>query len=341
MTKPGSNSAAVPIRGGAFLVTGGASLVGAATVELLLAGGAVLVRVFDNFSLGAEDAVAQLCQDPRVELIRGDVLRLPQLLRATEGITGVIHLASLMSLSMDSDPWTGLRVNVEGVQNTLEACRANRVRKVVFASSIAAYGFGPGIAGDLVETTPFHAVGAPPGAILYGASKIIGEQLCRHAYRKSALDYVALRYSTVYGERQHRRAANALYIVEAHERIQRGQRPQVIGDGQETKHFVYVGDVARANCRALEANATDIALNLSGPQPISTLELVRLVAELSGHPEIEPEMVPPDPAKLRLTSGGAFRVDHAAADSALGWRPEVDMREGLRRLLEWRNRAAA
>ena len=97
---------------------------------------------------------------------------------------------------------------------------------------------------------PFHSFGAPPAAIIYGASKIIGEQLCRDAHLKRGLDYVVVRYSTVYGERQHYRAANALYIIETHDRVRSGQRPQVIGDGSEAKHFVHVSDVARANVAA-------------------------------------------------------------------------------------------
>jgi UDP-glucose 4-epimerase len=332
-------SAAVPVKGGRFMVVGGASLVGSATTAELLTRGAAEVRLLDNFSFGSNDAIAHLRGDPRVKVIQADVMRLPQLLAASEGLDGVIHLAAFMTLSMDRDSWSGLDVNIRGVQNVLEACRANRVRKLIFASSNAVYGYGPGVKGDLVEATPFHSTGAPPAAILYGASKIIGEQLCRDAYRRHGQDYVVLRYSTVYGERQHYRAANALYIVETHDAVKRGERPKVIGDGSETKHFVYVGDLARANCMALEAAATDVAVNASGPEPITTLELVKLVAELSGRPDLEPELTPPDPGKVRLTSGGAFRIDHAAARAAIGWAPEVGMREGLRRLLTWRDQS--
>jgi UDP-glucose 4-epimerase len=335
-----TKSAAVPVKDGRFMIVGGASLVGSATAAELLARGAAEVRLLDNFSFGSHEAIAHLTGDPRLSVVQGDVLRLPQLLAASEGLDGVIHLAAFMTLSMDRDPWTGLDVNIRGVQNVLEACRANRVRKLIFASSNAVYGYGPGVHGDLVEETPFFSFGAPPAAILYGASKIVGEQLCRDAYRRHGQDYVVVRYSTAYGERQHYRAANALYIVETHDAVKRGERPKVIGDGSETKHFVYVGDLARANCMALEAAATDVAVNASGPAPITTLELVKLVAELSGRPDLEPELVPPDPGKVRLTSGGAFRIDHSAAWTAIGWAPEVDMREGLRRLLTWRDGAA-
>ena len=330
-------SSAVRIEGGCFMVVGGASLVGSATTEALLDRGAAEVRLLDNFSFGSGEAVAHLKDNPRVKIIHGDVMRLPQLLAATDGVEGVVQLAAFMTLSMDRDPWAGLDVNVRGVQNVLEACRANRVEKIVFASSNAVYGYGPGVKGDLVEDTPFHSAGAPPAAILYGASKIVGEQLCRDAYRRHGQDYVVLRYSTVYGERQHYRAANALYIVETHDAIKRGERPKIVGDGSETKHFVYVGDLARANCMALESDVTDVTVNTSGPEPITTAALVRLVAELAGRPDLEPEMVAPDVGKVRLTAGGAFRIDHAAAKAAIGWQPEIGMREGLRRLLAWRD----
>jgi UDP-glucose 4-epimerase len=149
-----------------------------------------------------------------------------------------------------------------------------------------------------------------------------------------------VRYSTVYGERQHYRAANALYIIETHDRIKKGERPRVIGDGSETKHFVYVGDLARANAHAFDADATDVAVNVSGPAPVTTLELVKLVIELSGS-KLTPEHVEPEAGKVRLTSGGAFRIDHAAAEKAIGWKPEIDMREGIGRLLEWREKTLA
>ena len=325
---------AIPIRDHVFTIVGGASLVGSATAEHFLAQGAREVRVLDNFSLGGDGAIAHLRGDPRLKVIRADILRLPELLEAYRGTDGVLHLAALMTLNMDRDPWTGLDVNIRGAQNSIEAARQMGASKFVFASSNATYGYGPGIKGDLVETTPFHSVGAPPAAILYGASKIIGEQLCRDAFRKHKLDYVVLRYSTVYGERQHYRAANALYIIETYDAVRAGRAPKVFGDGSETKHFVYVGDLARANAAAFESAATDVAVNASGPEAVTTLDLVRMVTEIAGGgpaPEFEGET----PGKVRLTSGGAFRIANEEAARILGWVPQIGMREGLQRLITW------
>ncbi len=325
----------LPVKGARFLIVGGASLVGSATAELLLQEGAGEVAVLDNFFQGSAAALEHLEGNPRLKIVQGDVTRLPQLLAASKGVDGVLHLAAVMSLTMDRDPWIGIDVNIRGTQNAIEAACVNGVKKLVFASSNAVYGYGPGIIGDLVETTPFHSQGAPPAAILYGASKIIGEQLCRDAHRKRGLNYVVVRYSTVYGERQHYRAANALYIIETHDAVRAGKRPQLIGDGSETKHFVHVSDAARANAAAFASEATDVAVNISGPRPVTTLEIVRLVTELAGK-KLEPEHVEPDPAKMRLTSGGAWRIDHALAERTIGWRPQVEIREGIRRLIAWR-----
>ncbi|WP_027283391.1 NAD-dependent epimerase/dehydratase family protein [Rubritepida flocculans] len=326
--------ASLPIAGGRFIILGGGSLVGAATAEHFLAAGAAEVRLLDNFSMGAEGAVAHLRGDPRLSIIRGDVMRMSDLLAAMQGMDGALLLAAYMTLNMDRDPWGGLDVNIRGVQNALEAAAVRGLRKVVFASSNAVYGYGPGIRGELAESTPFHSEGAPPAAILYGATKIIGEQLCRSYTRKRGLAHVTLRYSTVYGERQHHRAANALYIIETLERLARGEPPEIFGDGSETKHFVYVGDLARANRCAFESAASDVAVNCSGPAPITTRELVALITELAGGGP-PPRFVGEEPGKLRLTSGGAFRIAHEKAFAAIGWKPEVEMREGLTRLIRW------
>ena len=333
MTQQSTHS--LPIKGGRFLIVGGASLVGSASAELFLREGAAKVTILDSLFQGSADNIKHLEGDSRLELIQGDVMRLPQLIAATKGVDGVLHLAALMSITMDRDPWMGLDVNIRGTQNVIEACCLNDVKKLVFTSSSAVYGYGPGLKGDLVETTPFLSYGAPPGAIIYGATKIIGEQLCRDAFAKRGLDYVVVRYSTVYGERQHYRATNALYIIETHDRVRRGERPRVIGDGSDAKHFVHVSDAARANAAAFAADATNVAVNISGPKPTTTLEIVRLVTELAGK-SLQPEHIEPEAGKVSLTSGGAWKMDHALAERIIGWRPTVDMREGIARLIAWR-----
>lgn len=326
---------AVPVEGGRFLIVGGGSLVGYHTSLELLRRGAREVVIFDNFSFGPNDDARELAETGRVRTVRGDVMRISDLLEATRGVDGVIALAALMTLSIAEDPWAGIDVNIRGVQNLLAACRHNDVAKVVFASSNAVYGYGPGVVGNIPESSPFHSDGAPPAGVIYGATKIIGEQLCRMAYQASGVDYVVVRYSTVYGERQHQRAANALFIMDALDSIDEGKSPVIVGDGQDCKHYVYVGDLARANALALESAVTDVAVNCSGPEPVTTGELVRIISELTGHVG-EPVYQDPPPGVVRLSAGGEFAYDHSLAEHLIGWRPEVDLREGIGRLIAWR-----
>jgi UDP-glucose 4-epimerase len=326
---------ALPLKGARILIAGAASLVGSHTADKLLAAGVSQVVLLDNYAFGTPEALAHIKDDPRVKIVKGDLMRLPDLLAATEGMDGVLHLAAYMTLGFAQTPWDAIDVNIRGAQNLLEACRVNKVKKVVMASSNAVYGYGTGIVGALEEGGPFHSAGAPPAAILYGASKIMGEQLCRQYFQKHGLNYVVLRYSTVYGERQHYRAANSLYIMETYDRVRRGERPVLPGDGSDTKHFVNVADVARANLAAFESAATDVAVNVSGPEPVTTGELVKLVLDFCGS-DLKPEIKADAPGTVRLTSGGAFHIPHDLAGKVIGWQPEVKMKEGIRRLLAWR-----
>ncbi len=334
MTK---KNASLELRDARILIGGAASLVGSHTADQLLEAGVREVLLLDNFAFGSIEAIGHLQNNPRVKLVKADVMRLPELLQATEGVDGVLHLAAYMSLGFNQTPWHAVDVNLRGVQNMLEACRVNQVKKVVFASSNAVYGYGPGVKGALEESVPFHFAGAPPAAILYGASKIMGEQLCRYFFQKFGLNYVVLRYSTVYGERQHYRAANALYIMDTYDRVSRGERPALPGDGSETKHFVHVSDVARANLAAFQSAATDVVVNVSGPEPVTTGELVRLVLEYCKS-DLHPEVRPDPPGTVRLTSGGAWHIPHDLACKTIGWQPQVSMKEGIARLLAWREK---
>jgi len=318
-----------------ILIAGAASLVGSHTADQLLAAGVKEVVLLDNFSFGSADAIKHLENNDRVRLVKADLMRLPEIIEATRGVDGVIQLAAYMTLGFSQTPWNAVDVNLRGVQNMLEACAINGVKKVIFASSNAVYGYGSGIKGALHENLSFHSEGAPPAAILYGASKIMGEQLCRTYYQQRGLDYLVLRYSTVYGERQHYRAANALYIMDTYDQIKAGQAPVMPGDGTETKHFVYVTDVARANVKALQSATTDTAMNVSGPEPVTTGELVKLVLDYCGS-DLKPELRPDPPGKVRLTSGGAFHIPHDKALKAIGWKPEVTMSQGVEKLLRWR-----
>ena len=208
------------IEGGRFVVTGGASLIGSHLTQQLLETGAAAVILFDNYALGSPEVAASLAQDRRVTPVRGDITRLPELLDALDQVDGVFALAGFLTLPLSQNPGLGLEVNVLGMYNIVEACRYRGVKKVVFASSVATYGDPE--ADEVDERTPFSWQTVPPAPALYAASKIIGENLLHLYHQRYGLDYVALRYATVYGERQHHRGVNALHIIASYERITAG-----------------------------------------------------------------------------------------------------------------------
>src|SRR5437660_8575089 len=225
------------ISGGRFLLTGGASLIGTDVDGELLAAEAGEVVLFDNYAPGSPEVAAFLAQDKRVRVVRGDITRLHELLDALDGIDGVFALAGFLTLPLSQNPGLGLDVNVHGMFNIVEACRHRAVKKIVFSSSVAT--FGDPEADQVDETTPFRWHTAPPALALYASSKIIGENLLRLYKQRYGLDYVALRYATVYGERQHHRGVNALHIIASYERIKAGQPPILPGDGSEGHDYIY------------------------------------------------------------------------------------------------------
>jgi len=321
------------IENSTILIVGGASLVGSHMTREFLNRGAAEIRVLDPLAFDGKSALGVLAEDTRVHMISGDIMRLNDLVDAARGADGAVNLAAYMTLPMARDPWSGIDVNVRGQQNFLEAARISGVRKVLFASSSAVYGYGFG--GDVHEDRPLVTKDVPPAGALYGASKVMGEQLCRYYHGRYGLDYVVLRYSTVYGEGQHYRAANALYIIEAYDRIARGEAPVIRGDGAESKNFVYAGDVAVANALAFESPATDMALNISGDETVSLKQLADMVLRLAGS-DLEPEFRPDEAGGVRLPSGDALRYVNDRAKTILGWQPETPLETGIGRLIAWR-----
>lgn len=320
------------IENGRFAITGGASLIGSHVADQLLAAGACEVVLLDNFSLGTPQAIAHLEKDPRVRLVRGDILRVSELFDAFEGVDGVFAIAGFLTLPLTQNPPLGLAVNVDGMVNVFEACRFRGVKKVVFSSSIAAIG-EPG-AEPITEETHSNLAAFQFGTKLYACSKLIGEALCQLYSAKHGVHGVALRYATVYGERQHYRGVNALYIIENYDRIMRGERPQISGDGREVHDYVHVSDVAGANVAAMASDVTGEIFNIGSGVSTNLNRLVEILREITGT-ELEPEYVEGAGA-VKSTRGTTLDFCIDKARTMLGWEPQVGIEEGMRRLIEWR-----
>jgi UDP-glucose 4-epimerase len=324
------------IKDGRFVITGGASLIGSHVADVLLAQGAREVILLDNFSLGTPETVAHLSNDSRVKLVRGDILRINELYDSFKGADGVFSIAGFLTIPLSQNPALGLQVNVDGQVNVFEACRYAGVKKVVFSSSVAVYGeTGAGVTD---ESTPANLAKYQPGAMLYSCTKMIGEALGKLYAAKHGVQSISLRYSTVYGERQHFRGVNALYIIENNDRIARGERPTITGDGSEVHDYIHVSDVARANVAAMASDVSGEVFNCVTGVATNLNTLVNLLLKITGS-KLEP---------LYVTSGGGIKASagadmdfsRAKIEKMIGWKPEVDLEEGLRRLIAWRKTVA-
>lgn len=321
------------IDGGRFVITGGASLIGSHVADRLLAEGAGEVILLDNFALGTPETVAHLNGDARVRLVKGDILRINELYDAFRGADGVFAIAGFLTLPLSQNPPLGLAVNVEGQVNTFEACRYAGVKKVVFSSSIAAYGEPEGD-GVIDESAPANLANYQPGSMLYSCTKLIGEALCKLYSAKHGVDGIALRYATVYGERQHYRGVNALYIIQNYDRIRRGERPTLPGDGSEVHDYIHVADVARANVMAMASDVTGEVFNVVSGVETTVKRIAEILLDLADS-DLEP-LYADDAGAVKATSSASLKLSREKIRAMIGWEPEVAVEEGIRRLTEWR-----
>lgn len=316
---------------GKFVVVGGASLLGSHIGEQLLAGGAREVVLLDNLALGSTDNIDFLLSDKRCTFLRGDALRLNELYDPMAKADGVFAVAGFLGMPMLANPWLGIDVNVRGAQNIFEAARYQSVKKVVFSSSVGVYG----ALGDEPNTddSPLRWAGMPPGLILYCASKIMGEGLALLYKQRYGLDSLSLRYSAIYGERQHKRAISGSQMVEAYERIRSGKPAIIEGDGTQVQDYIYVGDVARANVMAMVSEASGAGMNIASGVDTTQNQVVELLAKACKS-DLKPEYFT-DPTKLQMPQQKKQGYSRARAKEMIGWEPQVSMEEGISRLVAW------
>lgn len=319
------------IAGSKLVVVGGASLLGSHIGEQLLAGGARELVLLDNLALGSTDNISALLADDRASFVRGDALRLNELYDAFAEADGVFAVAGFLSAPLNANPWLGIDVNIRGLQNVLEAARYRGVAKVIFSSSVGVYG---AVADDpTAEASPLRWQGIAPGVALYCASKVMGEGLGALYREQHGVDFVALRYSALYGERLHRRALDATRIIDTYEAVRAGRPPVIQGEGDGVSDFVYIGDVARANLLAMEAATQGQALNIVSGVDTSQEQVVRLVIEAC-ESDLEPEKRF-DGAGLKMPVVARLGFSREAAERVIGWTPQVSIRDGLHRLVRW------
>ncbi|HYX43669.1 MAG TPA: NAD-dependent epimerase/dehydratase family protein [Acidimicrobiales bacterium] len=301
------------------LVTGGAGFIGSNLAQALVDAGHS-TRVLDDLSTGFLENVPA-----KAELIEGDVADAETVAKAVKGVEVVFHLAAHRAVFRSVEhPLTTDTVNVHGTLNVLKASADSGVRRVVSASSSSVYG------GAAKMPTPEDEPLWPRSP--YAVTKLAGEHYCRVFSELFGLETVSLRYFNVFGPRQRPDSAYAAVIPLFMEALRSGAPPTVHGDGRQSRAFVYVADAVAANLAAATAPAASCrgqAYNVAGRRSVDLLELLAILGRIFGT-EPQPVHVAPRPGDVRHTS-----ADVSAAAHGLGFEPEVDLEEGLRRTVEW------
>jgi UDP-glucose 4-epimerase len=304
----------VPIKA---LVTGGAGFIGSNIVKLLVEEGHQ-VTVLDNLLSGYRE---NLDPFPGVCFIEGDIRAADVVDAAMEGVDVVFHLAASVGNTRSIEhPIEDSEINVIGTLRVLEAMRQHNVGKIIATSSA-------GIFGEL-KTLPIREDHDLEPDSPYGVSKLACEKMCLAYARLYSMAAVCLRYFNVYGINQRYDAYGNVIPIFAYRML--NEKPVIVfGDGEQTRDFVNVRDVARANYRAARADGCSGAFNIASGTSITINDLVRLMSEVSG---ITPavEHGPPRPGDVRHS-----RADIDAAGRAFGYEPTVDLESGLREYMAW------
>ena len=298
------------------LVTGGAGFIGGHSCRLLLERGHE-VAAADDLSSGRRENLPAGAALHVLDVRSSELAQLIDRLRPE----AVLHLAAQMDVRKSvADPLFDASVNVLGTLNALEASRRAGVRRFVLASS------GGAIYG---EQDVFPATESHPRrpASPYGVSKLCGEAYLEHYARDHGISALALRYANVYGEAQNAQGEAGVVAIFA-QRMLSGQEPIIYGDGEQTRDFVHVEDVARINCAALESSAGG-ALNVGTGRETSVNEIARVLAQAAGWTR-PVEHGPAKPGEQRRSA-----LDAGAARQQLGWAPRIELSQGLPRTVEW------
>ncbi len=313
------------IAGKRVVVIGGAGLIGSHCVEQLAKEDVREIVIYDNFVRGTHENLADALKDPRVKVFEagGDITQTDILAAALKDADAVFHFAALWLLQCHEYPRSAFDVNVRGIFNVLDGCVQNGVQRLVWSSSASVY--GDAVEEPMTEDHPFN------NKNFYGATKICGEAMARAYHYRYGLDYVGLRYMNVYGSRQDYRGAYIAVIMRMLDAIDRGEGPTILGDGSEAFDFVAVEDCARANICAMRSKATDSFYNVGTGKRTSLKEIAEKLLNLTGSNQ---------PIKYALRSQATLvrnRIGSPVkAAKEIGFTAQIDLDDGLRRLIEWR-----
>lgn len=304
-----------------FLVTGAAGFVGRSIAAALIARGET-VRGIDNFLTGKR---ANLVGLEAMEFIEGDLTEPSACAHACKGVEIVFHEAALASVPRSvADPLATNRHCVEATLNLLIAARDAGVRRVVYAGSSSAYGDTP--------TLPKHEAMPVNPISPYAVAKLAGEHYMKVFARVYGLETATLRYFNVFGPYQDPASHYSGVLAIFCRKMLAGEQPTIYGDGEQSRDFTYIDNVVHANLLAAEAPAEKIrgtGMNIATGKRITLKETFRILRDLTGY-HGEPAYAAPRAGDIHDSL-----ADITLAQELIGYTPQVDFREGLRRTVEW------
>ena len=303
------------------LVTGGAGFIGSTLVDALRRReDCMRIVVVDSLITGRQRNLAHAAG---VEFHECDIRDYPALLPLLKGIDVVFHQAAIPSVPRSiSEPELCFGVNVDGTFNVIRAAVEQKVRRIVFASSSAVYGDSPA----LPKTEDMRPEPLSP----YGAHKLAGEHFLRAAQESYGIETVSLRYFNVFGPRQDPSSAYSGVLSIFANRVLSGQPPIINGDGEQTRDFIFVEDVARLNILAATVAAASGGVFNGGCGQGISLNRAWNAIQAAANAELAPKRGPE-----RLGDVRHSRADISAAREVLGFTPQVEFEEGVRRTLAW------
>jgi UDP-glucose 4-epimerase len=305
-----------------YLITGIAGFIGSSLARAILAQGDN-VRGVDNFSTGKRSNIAELLE--RIDVREADLLDLEAMQSACKGVDYVFHEAAIPSVPRSVlNPVESNQANVDGTVNVLVAARDAKVKRVIYAASSSAYGDTP--------TLPKREDMPPNPISPYAVAKLASEYYMASFFRCYGLETVALRYFNIFGPRQDPSSPYSGVLAKFITQMLKGEQPTIHGNGSQSRDFTYVDNVVQANLLACKAPASEVAgrvFNVATGTRIDLNEMFGVLKKLTGYP-----------GEVKHGPERAGDVKHSLADLSraekhLGYKPQVNFEEGLRRTVDW------
>ncbi len=302
------------------LILGGNGFIGSHLAEGLVKKG-YDVRVFDSFQTGMTNLETI---KGKIEIIKGDFLNHADVLEALKGMDYIFHYISTTApATAIKDPIYDVQTNVVGAVRLLQLAVASKVKRVIFPSS------GGTVYGE-PTSLPVHETHALNPMDPYGISKLAIEKYLSYFNRAYGLDYLILRYSNPYGERQNPHGQQGVIPVFLN-RIKMGERPLIYGDGSMERDYIYVGDAAEATIAALEKQTAYKIFNVGSGAGTSLNQLVGIMSGVTGK-KIEPAYAPDTAVRVQK-----ILLDVSRMRDEVGWKPITSLQEGIERTWRWIN----